>query len=120
MLKELENIKENCLMEITVSSGFRGISTTTTIITKEKEVYEYINISKQNIESLNKCLSLTDNQFNQIIDIIENEILTNKYAPQKIMDISYLIKGNYNNKKYVVMNNMDLYNKLNDIIKKDK
>lgn len=122
MNKKIETIQKNSLISFETTFSFSPMpGWKKYIVTKDKKLYifEYYYrvtpfMEKNNIpkESSFEC-ELTEKQYKEIVQFIEQKIIGKKFEPIFMTDGSYSIKvENYN-----ILNHVDLYNTGFDIIK---
>ena len=131
MQEKLNDLKNNCLLEVSHWWGFMGGGNSGTIITQDKKLYTYTfhnnltPILKDNnipLEYISKGQKLTEEEYQTITKFIENEIVGKTFEFMCIRDSSYSVRGTYNGKKFNVPNNVGfgdeikLFNKANKLI----
>ena len=121
MNEKLNKLRENRLIELSV---WAGLSLTPgesgVIITKDKKKYLFHNYrsiapsleGKIEKEYLSNGIELSDDVYEELIKIIENEILNKKHEYAMIFDLSFSIEGNYNGVDFKLENNQELYGKI--------
>lgn len=121
MNEKLNELRKNRLIELSVWAGLsltpgsNGI-----IITKDKKKYLYHNYrsiapsleGKVEKEYLSPGVELSDDIYEELIAIIENELLAKKHEYVMLFDISFSIEGNYNGVDFKFEDNEELYGKI--------
>ena len=118
MLEKLKEIRKNRLIEVETCGGLGpnpGISNI--IVTKDKKIYfyqKYFRLSeyykeKYNLkeESLSNEIVLTINQYEKIIEFIEQRFANKQFKPNVIMDYSSTIYIDYPNCQNIIHNNLE-------------
>ena len=129
---EVEKLKENALLHISTWWGLKYPGYSGTIITTDKELYEYFfyndlvpaEFKGQKVNYITKKKDLTDREFKKIKKFIEKEIISKDYPIGRMRDVAYDVEVNYNGINKLVVNNKDdenhdgLYDKTEKLINK--
>lgn len=119
---KLKEIRENAILEEASWWGLRNAGNSGTIITKNKEVYSYqryfmpkeIYPENENFISKNKELDI--NEYNKVIEFIENEIVNKDFSEKIIFDAGFDVIINYDGIKKIVKNDKEIYDKAMQLI----
>lgn len=119
---KLKEIRENAILEEASWWGLRNAGNSGTIITKNKEVYSYqryfmpkeIYPENENFISKNKELDI--NEYNKVIEFIENEIVNKDFSDKIIFDAGFDVIINYDGIKKIVKNDKEIYDKAMQLI----
>lgn len=124
MNEKLKELREKRLIEIGVGAGLSptpGVNGI--IVTTDKKQYYYHSYRIMNPDYnripekyLSGAIDIDDNTYNELINIIENDILDSKHKYQMIMDIDFFIEGSYNNKNFKLENETELYRKIHKLL----
>ena len=110
--ENLEEIRKISIIEVSHWWGLRHAGYSGTIITETKELYlyqYYHNIPKE-LESKNanfilKKKELSIDEFDKVINFIENEIVNKEFCNQRIFDAGFDVKVNYGETRKIIKNN---------------
>lgn len=110
----------NILLQVSSWWGLHNPGSTSLSVTTDKELiyqHSYYRLSKE-LEELgvpatkNTVIKkLNDDEFNSVIDFIENNIVGKEYVSQRIFDAGYDVYVIYKGKEYKIYNNIDWQNK---------
>lgn len=126
MKEKLDKIRENALLEINSWWGLGEAGYDGTIITKDKKIINYnffyhltpfLEENNIPLESISEGKTISEDNYSKIVKFIEEEIINKEFTENHIFDASYIVRGNYNNAKFNIVNDMDLYNKVGQLIK---
>ncbi len=128
-MKELEELRKNRLIEVyswfgrSPTSGTEGY-----IITTDQKIYyyhEYFYVApllenKVTREGITKGKKLDNKKYQKIIKLIEEKILNKKIEYNQVFDAMFHIDGKYKEQKFNIINNLDLYDEINMIVRGEK
>ena len=109
--KELDEIRENSLIELSQWWGHMYGGYSGTIITKNREVYKYQyyhtvpNSFEGNAIFINKIRDLNEEEFERINTFIKDEIIDKQYTNEIMFDAGFTVVVDYNGIKKVIENN---------------
>ena len=128
-MEKRDYIKEaydNCLKDAVLlvgNSGFssRGSSSNYMIITKDNELYNYRKTVTRFIEnletsSISKNVEFSEEQIKEIMDFVKKEVLPKDGTRNRVFDASYSISGKVGDKYFSVVNDIELTQKLKELI----
>lgn len=120
---ELEKIRENAIIELSNWWGLRSPGYAGTIITKNKEVYSYKNqsiitaeLEFENDSFITKKKELNIDEYNKVINFIENEIVDIECSDKRMFDAGFDVTINYNGTEKTVKNDEEIYKKAEQLI----
>lgn len=106
MQEKLNQLRKDCLLEVEICNGLgSNPGIISTIITKGKELYTYNNYYRKSEEYISQGIKLKDNQYQKIINFINNNIIGKEIKSYKMRDSNIIIKGNYQNISFHISNN---------------
>ena len=116
MREKLNKLRKNLLVEISQSTGFSPIpSTTGTIVTTEKKKYYYYKDLRKNEITISKSTDVSDDVYQKLqkyVDKINNQ----EFERILIMDFSSKVIT----KEKQINNHMEVNNMISKILKGDK
>lgn len=132
MQEKLKKVTDKKILELTYSWGLNQPGIMKTIITNDKKLYYYHYyhhltpfLKENNIpqESISKGLKLSSEEYLEILNFIEKEIINKKYKSLQIRDVCYRVSVKYHNREYIYVNcydsnnNEKIYEKAQKLIK---
>lgn len=130
--EEVEKLEENSILSMSNWWGFYNPGEAGTIITKDKKIYFYTFYLRQTpileqdhipLESMSDGYTLSDQDYDKIIQFIEQEIKNKSYEFRQVHDSGNRVFGFYKDEHFQYPNCYDsntgesLYHKLQKLIK---
>ena len=112
----IEEAYDNCLKDAILlvrNSGFssHGSSSNFMVITKDNELYHYHKTA-----TLSKSVSFSEEQVKEIMEFVKKEVLPKDGTMNRVFDASYGISGKVGDKYFSVVNDIELTQKLKELI----
>lgn len=115
MQKELDNLKENIIFEVSSWGGLGpNPGTSGTLITNDRKIYKYRTYFKNDdSDDILEVGIINDNDYDKLMEFIKTEAISDKYESQMIFDAGFSVNFLYNNElintnNYALKNNKDL------------
>lgn len=122
MEEKIKELEKNAILKISHWWGLKNSGYAGTLITSDKKLYVYQYYHKipeelKNGNFITMKKELTNEEFEKIINFIETD-LSKDYENKRIFDSGYNITVNYKETKKIINNNIELYQKAEQIINK--
>lgn len=122
MEEKIKELEKNAILKISHWLGLKNSGYAGTLITSDKKLYVYQYYHKMPAELKNGNFitmkkKLTNEEFEKIINFIETD-LSKDYENTRIFDSGYNITVNYKKTKKIINNNIELYQKAEQILNK--
>lgn len=135
MQEKLKDLKNNTLLGISNWWGLHNPGTSGILVTTDKVLYKYtlyyretkfLRENKIPLEYISEGIKLTEQEYQMIIEFIENEIIGKTFESASIFDASWTVFGKYKEYHFNIVNNIDfskktgLYDRTKELLDKLK
>lgn len=129
MREKIREMERECLFGISNWWGLHDAGTSGMFITKDNMLYSYTLYSRENTftkehnipkESISDGIKLSDTDIKKINKFIEDNIKSKNFERNMIFDAGWSVFGEYEGKRFGVVNHHDVYETARNLINEIK
>ena len=110
--EKLDKIRNTAIIEVNHCWGLKSAGYSGVIITENREMYSYQyyhsipkELEGKNVTFITKSKELNIDEYNKMIQFIENEIINKYFCDVSIHDAGFNVIVNYNGTRKIIKNN---------------